>query len=149
MVYSIAILDQSDFEGIGRQIPSGTGVDASLADGNTGTKKRKKQGKNKKHNNNNNNNNNYSTNNNIASVIEMIGSSESRLKALQILIEFGSAEEKVQALAEVRSLAYQKAATISTLSDAASNTAVDAVAAANDAAEEEFCTGLEDSDGSL
>jgi hypothetical protein len=101
MVYSIAILDQSDFDGIGRQMPSGTGVDASLADGSTVTRKRKKRGNYKKHNNDNN-----STNNNIASVIETIGSSESRLKALQILIEFGSAEEKVQALAKVRSLAY-------------------------------------------
>ncbi len=44
MVYSIAILDQSDFEGIGRQMHSGTGVDASLVDGSTGTKKRKKRG---------------------------------------------------------------------------------------------------------
>ena len=146
MVYSIAILDQSDFDGIGRQMPSGTGVDASLADGSTVARKRKKRGNYKKHNNDNN-----STNNNIASVIETIGSSESRLKALQILIEFGSAEEKIQALAEVRSLAYQKPAPISTPSDAASITALDAVAAANDAADNESCTGSEDedSDGSL
>jgi hypothetical protein len=145
MVYSIAILDQSDFEGIGRQMPSGTGVDASLADRSTVARKRKKRGTYKKHNNNN-NNNNYSTNNNIASVIETIGSSKSRLKALQILIEFGSAEEKIQALAEVRSLAYQKPDPISAPSDAASITVEDAVAAANDAAADESCTGSEDED---
>jgi hypothetical protein len=43
MVYSIAILDQSDFESIGRQMPLGTWIDASLAvDSSTATKKRKK-----------------------------------------------------------------------------------------------------------
>jgi len=45
MVYSIAVLDQSDFEGIGRQMPSGTGVDASLAaDSSTTARKRKNAG---------------------------------------------------------------------------------------------------------
>ncbi len=40
MVYSIAVLDQSDFESMGRQMPEGTGVDASLAgDGSTATRK--------------------------------------------------------------------------------------------------------------
>ena len=147
MVYSIAVLDQSDFESMGRQMPEGTGVDASLAgDGSTATsRKRKKRGKYKKHNNNNIDNNN----NNIASVIETIGNSESRLKALQILIEFGGAEEKMRALAEVRSLAYQTSVTTSTLPGAASTTAVGAEAAVNDAAEEESCTGSEDSVGSL
>jgi len=48
MVYSLAILDQSDFESIGRQMPSGTRVDASLADGTTNTKKRKRRGEYKK-----------------------------------------------------------------------------------------------------
>ena len=90
MVYSIAILDQSDFEGIGRQMPSGTGVDASLAgDGSTATRKRKKRRKYKKKNNNNENNNN-----NIAMVIETIGNSESRLNALEFLIKYGTVEEK-------------------------------------------------------
>jgi hypothetical protein len=78
MVYSIAILDQSDFESIGRQMPSGTGIDASLADGSTSTRKRKKRGNYRNNNNNNNNNDNNNTGS-IASVIESIGSSESRL----------------------------------------------------------------------
>ena len=52
MVYSIAVLDQSDFESMGRQMPEGTGVDATLAgDGFTATsRKQKKRGKYKKHN---------------------------------------------------------------------------------------------------
>jgi hypothetical protein len=145
MVYSIAVLDQSDFESMGRQMPEGTGVDASLAgDGSTATRKWKKCGKYKKH-----NNNNKINNNNIASVIKTIGNSESRLKALQILFEFGGAEEKIWAFAEVRSLAYQTPATTSTWSEAASDTAAETEAAVNDADKEKSCTGAHDSVGSL
>jgi hypothetical protein len=157
MVYSIAVLDQSDFEGIGRQMPSGTGVDASLAaDSSTTARKRKKRGKyNKSPNTTTNNNNNYNNNNNIASVIETIGNSESRLAALRILIEFGTAEEKTQALAEVRSLAYRNPVTTTTVSEVASNTAADGEATSEEVAaganNEASCTGSEDedSDGSL
>jgi len=157
MVYSIAVLDQSDFEGIGRQMPSGTGVDASLAaDSSTTARKRKKRGKyNKSPNTTTNNNNNYNNNNNIASVIETIGNSESRLAALRILIEFGTAEEKTQALAEVRSLAYRNPVTTTTVSEVASNTAADGEATSEELAaeanDEVSCTGSEDedSDGSL
>ncbi len=145
MVYLIAVLDQSDIEGIGRQMPSGTGVDASLVgDGSTATRKRKKRGKYKKIKNNNDNNNT-----NIASVIETIGNSESRLNALEILIKYGTAEEKRQALAKVRTLAYQKTNTTCTASEAASNAAPEAEEDAEAAAEEESCAGSEDSDGSL
>jgi hypothetical protein len=54
------------------------------------------------------NNNNENNNKNIASVIETIGNSESSLNSLEILIKYGTAEEKMQALAEVRTLAHQK-----------------------------------------
>jgi hypothetical protein len=48
MVYSIAVLEEKDFESIGQQIPSGTGVDA-LMDGDTGRgQKRKKEGSTRK-----------------------------------------------------------------------------------------------------
>jgi hypothetical protein len=40
LVYSICLLDQCDFEGIGRQMPKGTGVDCLMADG---TKARKRE----------------------------------------------------------------------------------------------------------
>ncbi len=91
MVYSIAILEQSDFESIGCQMPSGTGIDASLADGSTSTRKRKKWGTNHRNTNNNVNNNNAGS---IASVIASIGNSELRLQALCILIEYGTPAEK-------------------------------------------------------
>jgi hypothetical protein len=46
MVYSICLLEQSDFESIGREIQKGTGVDSSIADGSKATKQ--KRGKCKK-----------------------------------------------------------------------------------------------------
>jgi hypothetical protein len=48
MVYSICLLDQSDFESVGREIPKGTGVDSSIADGTKAAKQ--KRGKYKKNN---------------------------------------------------------------------------------------------------
>ena len=152
MVYSIAILEQSDFESIGRQMPSGTGIDTSLADGSTSTRKRKKRGKNHRNSNNNVNNNNAGS---IASVIASIGNSESRLQALRILIEYGTPAEKRDALAEVRAMAQLTTATASMASGAGTNaaensavTSEDVTAEAND---EASCTGSEDedSDGSL
>jgi len=108
MVYSIAVLEQKDFESIGRQMPSGTGVDASM-DGDTGRgQKRKKRGKYKKKNDTGNNSGN-DNNNGIAAVIESIGNHESKLSALRLLIEFGNPTEKRQALLEVKKLAYQQA----------------------------------------
>jgi hypothetical protein len=54
MIYSIAVLEQADFDGIGRQMPKGTGADNSVAvaDADTETtqarKKRKRRGPYKK-----------------------------------------------------------------------------------------------------
>lgn len=108
MVYSIAVLEEGDFDSIGRQMPSGTGVDASMDGAATTGKKRKKRGKYKKHNKRN-NNDDAANNNTIATVIESIGSNEARMSALRLLIEFGSAAEKRQALQEVKALAYRQA----------------------------------------
>jgi hypothetical protein len=38
MVYSICLLDQSDFESVGREMPKGTGVDSSITDGTKAAK---------------------------------------------------------------------------------------------------------------
>ena len=144
MVYSIAILEQSDFESIGRQMPSGTGIDASLADGSTSTRKRKKRGKNHRNSNNNVNNNNAGS---IASVIASIGNSESRLQALRILIEYGTPAEKRDALAEVRAMAQLTTATASMASGAGTNAAENSAATSEDvtaeANDEASCTGSE------
>jgi hypothetical protein len=103
MAYSICVLDVVDFEGIGRQMPSGTGIDASLQ-GSTAGKARGKHGKNNKGKKNNNKVPKRKENQQIAQVIESIGNTESRLAALQIIIEFGSAEDKRKALSEVQAL---------------------------------------------
>jgi len=148
MVYSLAILDQSDFESIGRQMPSGTRVDASLADGTTNTKKRKRRGEYKKKDHHNGYNND---NNNLATVIEGIGNSESWIAALCILIEFGMVEEKRQALAEVRSLAF--AAPVPTTTADNNDEAVEVQSATNPVHDEEDDDGdsasLSSTDASL
>jgi hypothetical protein len=53
MIYSIAVLDQSDFEGIGRSMPEGTGLDNSVTAAGTSAhaRKRKKRGPYNKNNN--------------------------------------------------------------------------------------------------
>jgi hypothetical protein len=49
MMNSIAVLEQSDFEALVRQMPQGSGIDnsvaASVSDGAQSRKKRKKRGK--------------------------------------------------------------------------------------------------------
>ncbi len=45
MIYSIAVLDLSDFEGIGRKMPKGTGVDATVNNGAQGAHHQKKRHK--------------------------------------------------------------------------------------------------------
>jgi hypothetical protein len=47
MVYSICLFDQSDFESIGREMPKGTGVDSSIADGTKAAKQKRGQYKKK------------------------------------------------------------------------------------------------------
>jgi hypothetical protein len=42
MIYSIALLEQSDFEAIGRAMPSGAGMDNSIITADTGAAKKKK-----------------------------------------------------------------------------------------------------------
>jgi hypothetical protein len=43
MIYSIALLDQCDFDSIGRKMPNGSGVDASLNDGAVAPKHKPKK----------------------------------------------------------------------------------------------------------
>jgi hypothetical protein len=51
MIYSIAVLEESDFDSIGREMPKGTGVDSTLCEGTKAPKRKKnktKKNKNKK-----------------------------------------------------------------------------------------------------
>jgi hypothetical protein len=106
MIYSIAVLEQSDFEALGRQMPQGSGVDnpvaASIYDGAQSRKKRKKHGKY------NNNNKNKSPNNNtLLTAIESGTRNEMQLSALRLLLEFGSESQKKTAIEEVERLAVE------------------------------------------
>jgi hypothetical protein len=108
MIYSLAILKQSDFEALGHQMPEGSGIDNSVAvtasEVAQGKKKRKKHGKyNKK------NKSKSPDNNSLLQPIENGTRSETQLSALRMLLEFGddtqkrAAINKVQCLAEVGS----------------------------------------------
>jgi hypothetical protein len=82
MVYSICTMDLVDFEGIGRQMPKGTGIDASLDDGKS-VKGKKSRGKyNKTQGNNNKNKRNLTQQHHLAEVIQTLGHSESKMAAL-------------------------------------------------------------------
>jgi hypothetical protein len=52
MIYSISILEESDFESLGREMPKGTGIDNSVDDGSVarGTKRKTSRKQNKKKN---------------------------------------------------------------------------------------------------
>ena len=105
MIYSIALLDQCDFESIGRKMPKGTGVDATLADGSTVKKhqvrKRKKERDDKE-----NKKPQLKSQEAIATAIEVGSMRETKLAALRMFLEFGSTPEKQQAKRELHSIAY-------------------------------------------
>ena len=98
MVYSIAVLEQSDFESIGRQMPKGTGIDSSVAGASNTTKKRKKRGKYKKKAQENNNNRESNV---LLSALQGGTQTEAQMAALRMMLEFGSADQKRKAMAEI------------------------------------------------
>jgi hypothetical protein len=98
MVYSIAVLEQSDFESIGFQMPKGTGIDSSVAGASTTAKKRKKCGKYKKKAQENNNNR---ESNILLSALQGGTQTEAQMAALCMMLEFGSAAQKTKAMAEI------------------------------------------------
>jgi len=99
MIYSIAVLDLADFEGIGRKMPKGTGVDATINNGAQSSRHRTKRRK--------------TTNRNKAdssgSIIEMLKDGDKKdqqLVALRIFFESGTAEEKQLAQNALLSFAF-------------------------------------------
>ena len=102
MIYSIAVLEQSDFESIGREMPKGTGIDSSVA-GSTAAKKRKKRGKyNKKAKATNNNN---SESNLLLNALQGGTQTDAQMQALRLMLEFGSATQKSNAMKEIERIA--------------------------------------------
>ncbi len=103
MIYSIAVLEQSDFESIGREIPKGTGIDSSVAGSYTTAKKRKKCGKyNKKAKATNKNN---SESNLLLNALQGGTQTDAQMQALRLMLEFGSATQKSNAMKEIERIA--------------------------------------------
>jgi hypothetical protein len=99
MVYSICLPVQCDFEGLGRQIPKGTGVDGSMTDG---TKARKRKGKRNKY---KKKNKVDHSNNSLLLALNDGTKSESKIAALHLLLEFKSASLKTKTVKEVKGVA--------------------------------------------
>lgn len=97
MIYSIALLDICDFDAIGRKMPKGTGIDATVDNGATAPKHKKRKrpaGK---------------TVDSTATLVQAFENSEireDRRYALKVLLEFGTATEKVRARKELSKLAF-------------------------------------------
>ncbi len=91
IVYSICLLDQSDFESIGREMRKGNGVDGSKA----------KAGQiQKKHDNSN-------SNQSLLHALNDGTKLESRMAALRLILEFGTAAQKAEAMKEAQAIAFE------------------------------------------
>jgi hypothetical protein len=106
MIYSVSVLDLCDLESIGRKMPKGQGIDASVADGTLAPKhKSKKRSRSKKevaavevaqsH-------------RSIVSAIEKADEREAKMSALRMFLEFGSSEEKLKARQELALIAFRR-----------------------------------------
>jgi hypothetical protein len=102
MMYSICILDQGDFEGIGRQMPSGTGIDNSVADGNAAPSAKRRRGKYRATARENDNNSSQL----LLQTLEGGTKSETKMTALRLMLEFGSNSQKANAMKEVQRIAF-------------------------------------------
>jgi hypothetical protein len=86
MIYSVAVLELSDFEGIGRKMPKGTGVDATVHNGaRAGHHQRKKRKSSKS---------NIDSSGAIVDMLREGDAKDQQLVALRIFFESGTAHEK-------------------------------------------------------
>jgi hypothetical protein len=112
MIYSIAVLELGDFEGIGRTMPNGTGVDNSVADtGPDGeatdaavARKRKKRGTYKKATATKSSPGNEA----MFKALRQGTESEAKMSALRLILEFGTAAQKRKAMKTIDVVAYGK-----------------------------------------
>jgi hypothetical protein len=102
MMYYICILDQGDFEDIGRQMPSGAGIDNSVAEGNGAASATRHRGK-------------YRTmhweqeNNSsllLLQTLECGTKSEMKMTALQLMLECGLNSQNANAMKKVQCIAF-------------------------------------------
>jgi hypothetical protein len=105
MIYLISVLEEADFESLGREMPKGTGIDNSVNDGAVamgGKRKRKgKQNEKKK--------GSVEKDSTISLIKALDGGTKSKTKlsVLCLMLEFGLTEEKLQAMREVRRVALE------------------------------------------
>ncbi len=105
MIYSISVLEEADFESIGREMPKGTGIDNSVNDGTVAREtKRKHKGKRHKK---KQGNSSEESNMTLLQALDEGTKSETNFSALRLMLEFGSQEEKLQAMREVKLVALQ------------------------------------------
>jgi hypothetical protein len=98
MMYSICLLDEGDFEGIGRQMPSGTGIDNSVVDGDGAACAKRRKGKYRATVRENDKNSSQL----LLQTLEGGTKSETKMTALRLMLEFGSNSQKANAMKEVQ-----------------------------------------------
>jgi len=101
MIYSIGVLDLCDFESIGRKMPKGTGVDATVENGAVvpAHKKKKRRGT----------HNAIDHSSQIVSMLAAGDEREAKISALRLFLEFGSEKEKKKAKRELAAIAFGSA----------------------------------------
>lgn len=100
MMYSISVLDPSDFEDMGRAMPEGTGHDNSFGDAVTltsGNRKRKKKASPSK-----------SKRDPLSEVLREEGKSEQLRKNLEFLMKYGTRDDKEKALKQMRKITWKE-----------------------------------------
>lgn len=98
MIYAIAVMDICDFEAIGRKMPKGTGVDATVDNGAVVPKHKRKRRV----------TNVASDPGGILKVLELGDAQDARMSALRMLLEFGTTSEKHKAKKELHKIAFPK-----------------------------------------
>ncbi len=96
-MYSTCLLDQGDFEGIGRQMPFGSGVDSSVAKGDGAAPAKRLRGKYRMMPREQENNSTQL----LRQTLEGGTKSETKMTALQLMSEFGSNNQKTTDMTEV------------------------------------------------
>jgi hypothetical protein len=102
MMYSICLLYEGDFEGIGRQMPSGTGIDNSVVDGDRAACVKRHRGKYRAMARENDNNSSQL----LLQTLEGGTKNETKMIALWLMLEFVSNSQKLTAMKEVKCIAF-------------------------------------------
>jgi hypothetical protein len=110
MIYSIAVLEQGDFEGIGRAMPKRIGVDNSIAEPDAENETAQAKRKRKKHgpcNKRDNNKSNLNEDGMLKALREGM-QTEAQLSALHLILEYGTQDQQKKAMKQIDAVAYGK-----------------------------------------